>query len=61
MSRHAIAEVDDPALFHAILGIRGAEQRKQAKALQAAVGVPELFCTLQNMTALEMVRDRLVD
>ena len=51
----AKARVDDPALFQRIRHNRSAKQRKQAKALQAAAGLPERICSLQDLPAFERV------
>ena len=56
----AKARIDDPGLFRRIRYIRSAEQRKQAKALQAAAGLPERICSLQDLPAFERVSVHLI-
>ena len=54
------AKVDNPAIFEAVRRGNSTEQRKQAKALQAAAGLPERVCTLQDVAAFERVSQRLI-
>ena len=51
----AKARVDDPVVFRMIRRTNSAEQRKRAKVLQVAAGLPERLCNLNDIAAFERV------
>ena len=51
----AKSKADSPAAFQAVRRSHSAEQSRQARSLQAAAGIPDRICTLQDIPDFERV------